>query len=121
MPDKNPNDPKDMDVLLRDDINWPLFLIKVDGEDHYMKFEVFEVEGWDENDVASDIELYVTGTIKWDGCSHIWFGEKNAEGKQDGYLHLCGKIFWTRHAAVMLAIYELAEKTIKNYDKEIGA
>lgn len=29
---------------------------------------------------------YVSGFVKWDGCSHFYFGDADNEG----YLHLCG-------------------------------
>lgn len=31
-----------------------------------------------------EAEPFIAGSVKWDGCSHMWFGNK------DGYLHLCG-------------------------------
>jgi len=103
------------------------FLIKIitTGNDlqYRMEFEVYEVCSWecDETNTVSETELYLTGTIKWDGCSHVWFGEKDKNGNTDGYLHLCGKTYWQRHSDLMMKIYELAEKTITGYDEEIGA
>lgn len=99
------------------------FLIKIDDDtDYRMDFEVFEVVSWecDDANTPSDTELYMTGVIKWDGCSHVYFGEKDETGNQDGYLHLCGKSYWDGHVKLMQAVYALAEKTIKKYDKEVG-
>jgi len=105
----------------------PQFLIKIIGDNKYcMEFEVYEVGGYEENretgkyDVPCDLKLYVTGTIKWDGCSHLWFGEKEENDKQDGYLHLCGKYWWKNHIDMMNALYELAEKTIKEFNKDVA-
>ncbi|MEE9337254.1 MAG: hypothetical protein V3U87_04175, partial [Methylococcaceae bacterium] len=67
-----------------------------------------------------DTELYITGMIKWDGCSHLWFGERVEKDRQSGYLHLCGKSYIQKHADMMLALYALAEKTIKRYDIDVG-
>lgn len=95
------------------------FLIGINDEhDHYIEFEVFEVNSWECDDAhtPTDPELYVAGSVKWDGCSHVTFGEKDNDDVQDGYLHLCGEVYWKRHAEVMLAIYELAKKKIRNYD-----
>lgn len=100
------------------------FIIKVGNDVEYsMDFEVFEVTGWecDEANTPCDTELYMTGTIKWDGCSHVWFGEKDENERQHGYLHLCGKGCWERHAELMRAVYALAEKTITKYSAEIDA
>jgi hypothetical protein len=102
------------------------FLIKIitKGDDlqYFMEFEVYEVDSLDldDNKAPSEIELYLEGFIKWDGCSHVYFGAKDENGERDGYLHLCGKTHWRRHAEVMMKIYELAEKTILGYDEEIG-
>ena len=56
------------------------FLIKIitKGEDlqYRMEFEVYEVNSWecDDSNTPAETELYLEGTIKWDGCSHglVW-------------------------------------------------
>ena len=48
-------------------------------------------------------------------------GQIEKEWHSNGYLHLCGKTYWKRHCEVMMAIYELAEKTIKKYDADTAA
>ena len=82
-------------------------------------FEVYEVNSWecDEDNTPSDTELYLTGFIKWDGCSHINFGELE-DGKPDGYIHLCGGIHWRRHAEVMLKLWSMAPGKIKKFDAQ---
>lgn len=88
---------------------------------HHISFKVHEVTGWDMGSVPTDTNLYLTGTIIWDGSSHMWFGEEEGEEegeKQDGYLHLCGKFYWDLHAQVMTNVYEYAERNISAYDKE---
>ena len=88
---------KEFDITARfADIVW-------DGEPHGFDFELFEIVGWehgkDEKKLyerkgaiggddfslngLEDAQPYLTGMIKWDGCSHFYFGD-------DGYLHLCG-------------------------------
>lgn len=47
-------------------------------------------------------ERYIEGYVKWDGCSHVTFGDEN------GYLHLCGgthfaRLFWTLRRVTELA------------------
>lgn len=37
----------------------------------------------------------VRGTVKWDGCSNVRFGNAEMPEKEpDGYLHLCGRASW---------------------------
>ena len=110
--------------LLKDENGYTTFLINIEPDIEYsMTFEVFEVAGWecDEQHTPIDLELYMTGFIKWDGCSHVWFGEKEEDQKQDGYLHLCGKAQWDKHCKMMMAVYDLAERTITKYDPDIGS
>lgn len=93
------------------------FQIKLFGDFEYaMEFEVYEVVSWeaDDSNTPCDTELYIKGTIKWDGCSHLNFGD-------EGYLHLCGKSYFVKHCKVITALYELAEKTIKQYDADVAA
>ena len=124
---ENPSDEEVVLIPLLRTEGYTNFLIKVlnSGDDlkYRMEFEVYEVSGWecDEEHTPAETELYLEGSIKWDGCSHVWFGEKDENGKQEGYLHLCGKTYWARHAELMVKIYELAEKTITGYDAELGA
>ena len=88
---------KDLDMTAR-------FIDNVwDGEAHGYELGIYEIVGCDGNNPKEllyerkgatqsgdystegleDAQPYLTGFIKWDGCSHFWFGEK-------GYLHLCG-------------------------------
>ena len=91
-------------------------------EDHMWSFEVYEscTLTKDDNETIEDLELYVAGSIKWDGCSHVWFGEKDQNEKRDGYLHLCGKQCWVNHSKVMSKLWDLAASKIKSYDKSIA-
>lgn len=93
------------DVLLSSD-EIPLYLISVDDDtEYYMTFRIFEVCSWDMEDNPFEIELYLSGTIKWDGSFHLTFGEDG-----DGYLHLGGKIGIENHCLIMKKLYELAKK-----------
>lgn len=68
-----------------------------------IEFEVYEVVGWEmkgarlyekkgaevlptieHTTVIEEAATFIRGWIKWDGCSHFWFGDENQ------YLHLCG-------------------------------
>jgi len=95
----------------------PQFMMNVEfTEDVNMKFEVYEVQSHDDDKRPVDLEMYLTGSIKWDGCSHLWFGNKKDEIYQDGYIHLCGKYFWDLHVKLMKEIWEYAEKNLVRED-----
>lgn len=49
-------------------------------------------------------EQYLRATIKWDGCSHFTFGDRNG----DGYLHLCGPTAYRAHADLVCHLYRRA-------------
>lgn len=51
-----------------------------------------------ENPRAAD--RYIEGYVKFDGCSHVFFG------RDDGYLHLCGVEAVNKLARVLPAIFE---------------
>ena len=92
------------------------FLTKIKIEPSLqMDFEIFEVDSWDFDGNPIEITPYMSGTIKWDGCAHLYFGgEEN--GTRDGYLHFCGQKSWKKHAELMAGIYELAQKNIVGFE-----
>ena len=92
------------------------FEITYDIQDNYVDFEVNFIISRDMDDVILEKEKYIRGTIKWDGCSHVNFGDKG----DDGYLHLCGKQYWVLHNKLMEHIYDVATKNMKNYDKDVA-
>ncbi len=47
-----------------------------------------------------EAERYFEGSVKWDGCSHVNFGDEN------GYLHLCGGAHFQKLAATLESVYE---------------
>ena len=55
----------------------------------------------------SDAERYVEGSVKWDGCSHVSFGDEN------GYLHLCGRADFDKLAEVLTTIHERCGEIIQ--------
>ena len=111
--------------LLKADDGRVLFDIEITDTEHMdvvLKFNVYEIAAWNMDNTHSqeDSELYLNGYIKWDGCSHFWFGAKDEEGKQDGYLHLCGKECFVLHCQMMNALYEFAAEHITNFDREVA-
>lgn len=92
---------KDLEMTARfEDMVW-------DGGPHGFEFEVYEQVGFDQNPKTKEYDMpiyerqgangsgdyseheledaqpYITGMIKWDGCSHFYLGN-------EGYIHLCG-------------------------------
>lgn len=43
---------------------------------------------------------YIKGIIKWDGCSHVYFGDN------EGYIHLCGSSDFTRIGKLLNTVYK---------------
>jgi hypothetical protein len=103
---------KILEVLCVDHRIYPNFLIRYLSEKNktYCDFEVYEVSSWGIDNAPSDIELYLKGTIKWDGCSHINFGDNK------GYIHICGQHFWEAHVKMMEILYKTVSAKIENFD-----
>lgn len=76
--------------------------------------EIEEVTAWKCDDAHSPCEFqnYMGFYMKWDGCCHVWFGEKRGDNTHDGYLHLCGADSWSKHISVMRWLYKWAESAI---------
>lgn len=107
------------EVMIR---NYPKFLIIAnDDVEIRMQFEVHEVLSWecDKSNTPIDTELYLSGVIKWDGCSHLYFGNQES-GMPDGYIHLCGEEEWIAHNIMMEELYQYAADTIERYDREVA-
>lgn len=99
------------DLLIENGL--PMFKIEVTEKDRAsVSFRVYEISCWDMQNKPIESEIYLTGYIKWDGCSHIWFGDEDNEGRQNGYVHLCGLPFWERHSKMMTNLYDYAKKNI---------
>lgn len=112
-----------MKPLLTDDIGFMEFLIEVEEDvECSMDFKVYEVSSCecDLEHTPIDTELYIHGTIRWDGCSHVYFGNSSENGISNGYLHLCGKRCWEKHNKMMSALFDLASVTIKHWNKDVA-
>jgi hypothetical protein len=102
--------------MVRLDKSTVQFLVKWIGDfDYCAEFEVFEVGGWYDDGTPVDYELYLKGTIKWDGCSHIWFGDEN------NYLHLCGKYYFDQHCKLLEFLWLEASRKVKHFNKDLAS
>jgi hypothetical protein len=93
----------------------------VKGSYDVPRYEKFNYTGsGDETNNLDDACPQVHGMIKWDGCSHVYFGNPKGKGEgTDGYLHLCGEgsWLWLQHvlARVWLRCREILIETGKWY------
>lgn len=86
-----------------------------------VNFDVYEITSWSADDKYTplDKELYLTAYMKWDNCNHFWFGEKDGDdGKQDGYLHICGAESMENHLRLMEYLYSYAFKLMDRNPEE---
>jgi hypothetical protein len=97
---------------------------------HSFEFETFEHTGTEQNPETGEYDVvlyeeategpgllggtadiakaarYVHGFIKWDGCSHLYFGD------DDGYLHVCGSRNWVQLTKTLDAVLALARSAL---------
>lgn len=101
----------EMQHLLDDD---NLYLVYFPEQDFQSAadFVIYEVQEWDD-DTPIKAEIYLSGRIKWDGCSNLEFGD-------GGAIHLCGKYWFEKHKRVMDAIWNLCSKKIIGWDEDIA-
>ena len=91
-------------------------------------FKVYEVTGhyegvaglWDKNiyekkgakssenstEDLNEAQELIHGTIKWDACSHVYFGD-------EGYIHMCGGFNWRNFREAMDRVFKTAEEMLK--------
>jgi hypothetical protein len=98
--------------------------VAVDHE-YYVEFTVYEIAGWtdgerkgiydvplwqkagshmspDPVDSLRDAEVYLHGSVKWDGCSNWWFDEQ----ERGCVLHGCSKDDLLRIGNIMAACWD---------------
>ena len=63
------------------------------------EFEIVDGKGEDFTPDISLAQEYMNGTIKWDGCSHIYSA---------GYWHMCGMSSFAKHVALMKYLHRRA-------------
>lgn len=86
--------------------------------DAHVDFKVYEIIGGEKRDFyyerkggcgfddkattkVEEANTYLHGCVKWDGCSHFYFGD----GDNSGYLHLCGDWSIKNHLAIVQRVY----------------
>lgn len=86
------------------------FRVRIDeqpADSRDVAFDAFvdEVTAWEDSEARTPVgfEPFLKIMIKWDGCSHVWYGNGVTN-----YVHLCGVADFVKHARLMKELYELA-------------
>lgn len=91
------------------------YILTINPEEYHCEFVLEEVGSWEgENGIPCDKEVVIRGVVKWDGCSHVNFGD------EEGYIHLCGKTLWKKLSDILPWCYEEVVKELATYDAEVG-
>jgi hypothetical protein len=73
--------------------------VRYEPSESCVNFKAYEIVGWGYSgeylfqdadchfaNSPDKAQTLITGAVKWDGCSHYYFGE----AENSGYIHLCG-------------------------------
>lgn len=75
----------------------------------------YHVYGWTDGlEWTPDLDRaqpFLSGTIKWDGCSNLTFDDQAL-----GALHFCGREHAAQVGALIARLYDLAAELISNWD-----
>lgn len=93
-----------MKFVLLEDTGFGFQVEVKEQSNFHVDFEVCGITARDLKGEMSDSELYLTCSIKWDGCGHFRFGERE-DDKQDGYLYMCGSYSIKNHFRLMKELY----------------
>ena len=86
-----------------------------DGSIMYDYFDERGVQQWTED--FAKAERYVDGSIKWDGCAHLNFGDG---ADNPGYLHLCGATDFRKLSFVLTEMFLMASTTMPKFDADVA-
>jgi hypothetical protein len=111
------------------------YLCVMEANSHYADFTVYQVVGSSgpcETEVSEfhragykssddlverveEAQIYLHGSVKWDGCADIAFDEQ-----ENVMLHFCGQTDATNIGVLLGRIYELAARMIPAWDKALA-
>lgn len=104
-----------IEVLLNDEYGEPEFyFLPLSIHDHVMEFNVYsyeEIQNLESCDL-DNTDTYLFGSIFFDGCSNINFSDR--------FMHFCGKRGFDSHAMMMINLFGMAKKYIKNYAADVA-
>lgn len=73
-------------------------------------------ESWDLTDKISEAAVFLSGTIKWDGCGHLHFDEQ----EEAAAIHVCGSDGATSLAELIEHLWKLGSQHVQNWDNVIA-
>lgn len=117
-----------MKEIVWEDINC-VVRVDINKDVPTMDFWVFEIVAWGEDSETGEYTVFsyikkgatnsddttentdeaqtlLRGHIKWDACSHVYFGD------EDGYIHICGGESWFNFMEAIKRIWEIAVKEL---------
>lgn len=113
-----------------DEQAYPIFEVTVLGypdgkyKEVSCEFTVRKITSWHSDDTKQpyedDIEEYLNMTVRWDGCSHLYFGDQIVDGNYSSYYHFCGAADFKRHIRLLHTLYNKAFEYMgeKPFDKD---
>ena len=104
-----------------------MFTIVAQPHGHYVEYAVYDIVGWDEKGTPrwhgittpdglpgvewlEEAQVYLHGSVKWDGCSNWYFDEQNR-----AMLHGCCKADVQRFGDVMALCWEWTGELLSNW------
>ena len=103
---------------INDEYGYPIFEVTVlgyeDGKysDVSCEFKVRSISAWEadgsKTPYEDEIEEYLNMTVKWDGCSHLYFGDEVEDGIYNSYHHFCGADSFKKHVRLLHTLYNKA-------------
>lgn len=105
------------------------FHITMDADDYTANFRVVEISSWDSktgapltygfleewNEDPGAAAPFLSGAIRWDGCSNWDFHTSECMA------HFCGRKHATSIGTLMDRLYDLAAEAIPTFNKELAA
>lgn len=82
----------------------------INGETINTNTFTYEIIG--SSGTTNDIEKaqpVIKGHIKYDGCSHVDFGD-------DGYIHICGSDSWLNFIEAIKRIYDISKENLRSFE-----
>jgi hypothetical protein len=103
------------------------FTVAARAHNHYLDFEaydttfanqgvVYHTPSMTPTDDRAEAEVFLSGSIKWDGCANVFF-----DAQEDACLHFCGRADAMRVGALLGRLYDLAAELVERWDAECAA
>lgn len=103
------------------------FSVIFEPNEYYTDFKVYKITAWSMNNSTryyenknkqrthiENADVFMSGHIKWDGCSNIKFDEQDR-----CMLHFCGKKDAMKIGELMERLYDEGSKYIEHIDRSI--